>query len=548
MTARLFIGASPHGLQEWGADIVRLNEFQPGEQVGLLSPMDGQDCFLQLCVAPARKGEAHPSLHPLGDPESFDLPPIRFMDGRRAALLAPIGEGSPLPREGFVLVNRQLEPFARYVPFAPKEHPLKTPPSASPDDRSASRNWPDWRFELAARGVALFIGGAENRRFPQDVVIVLGDLLSELPPGAREAWLNPLVIGFRGEAAAPGLAPLPAQEREIPRAIREAAEAGAWMLVPEMSMEARRRLVGWRAFFGRGGASPLNALFDPARGAATAAPAHADALADLAALDEIGGVFHVAADGKGPWRWTPPEPGGEKIGVAQAQLRRALLARLDLVEASADSASRLYEWRRSLQRPMIESQALEGVGSRASIVERLAGAARVPTVGRQMGAALERLAEAAGALTPEDAAAVFAPLIGEAFHDLGDDRVGTDLRAAQQTIARDFLKPRSGVRAEMTSPDLEGIERAAFESEWSGFALDLFASAGAGPDETLREISGPGGAPYEADYDSPWWSAFWRHCVAGEKGRRFLLSRRVRAFVLDSSVLDGSAFLAEDAR
>ena len=81
-----------------------------------------------------------------------------------------------------------------------------------------------------------------------------------------------------------------------------------------------------------------------------------------------------------------------------------------------------------------------------------------------------------------------------------------------------------------------------------GFALDLFASAGAGPDETLREISGPGGAPYEADYDSPWWSAFWRHCVAGEKGRRFLLSRRVRAFVLDSSVLDGSAFLAEDAR
>lgn len=537
MTDRFFIGA-PVNRQEdggiWGHSIARPEMREAGAQFKVLSPDNEQSRFLPL-YARFVSGDS-PHLHAFA-PEARIGDAASLFAATNTALLVPIGEGSPFPPSGFLLTDHNLRALHRYAPPSTEDPRFK--------------DWPDWRFELAARGLAFFLGQPASQREKTDGhLIKLGDVLRELPPDAREAWLNPLAVSFRAGTAIPGLQPGERPTTDFARAIHDAQTHGVWTLAPRLSEAARRRFVGWRALLPNGGKpSLLRGLFEEAESGDSRFRQYFRApLADLAALDDMQGAFHSAADGASLWRWAPPQRMEERE-ADESQLCAVLLDALGL-EAEPDPAPDLPDWQKKLPewRPQRETALLEDVDAETPVWRLFEAASETKSRLDQTDDLLSRLASAAKTLSSRipqaEVAKVFEPLQENAFSFSASAplRIHVDMNEAHRTIAEEFFKPRSRVGAAMTGPQVDADSRADFDAKWEGKSIDLFRSPRGGAIETLAVLTDPGLEAAATDHSQIWHTAFWRHCVGGD-GSRFRLVEGESVFKLDLSRLDGPAAL-----
>ncbi|WP_419695411.1 hypothetical protein ACN2CC_02075 [Mesorhizobium muleiense] len=524
MTERLFIGAlGPEDRVQWGKAVAG-QTVVPDDQLRVVSPVDSQNKFLELWCT-NRDGEL--VIVPLQD-QTRDALPKSYVEALETVLLAPIGDGSPIPSAGFLLVNPQHAPLRLYGTLKPE-----------PD-------WPDWHFELAMRGIALFRGVAPGNKVPAAVTrIILGDPVGQPPADSTKLWLNPLVLSLRDGVAIPGLDG-EASDVHLKQAVSRAVAERQWMLVPRLSIGARRRLVGWQAFFAGARHSLLRALFFAETPATPERPQLQPApLQDLAALDDIGGTFHNPADDVRSWRWEPP---AADVGKAEAQLRRTLLDSLDLAE-KADPSPNRFSWNRSLSVGR-DLDSLD-IPAKASLEERLNGAAQLPGNSRAQRATLEALSIAVEELArklPIDATEIFSPLPTEGAFFEPDGKVTVSLHTALQTIAKHYFAPRSPVAVSLLGPRTSAGDEAQLREKYTRRSIDLFVASGGEAVETLLTVLDGGGAAAETVWGSRWETAFWRHCITGDGATRFVLTPGRDGFVLDQSLLDGPDLLMENAR
>jgi hypothetical protein len=528
VTERLFIGAiGPEGRVQWG-DTVAGQKVVPDDRLRMVSPVRSENQFLELWCT-TKDGQL--VILPLKN-QTQDALPKSYIEALETVLLAPVGDGSPIPSAGFQLVNRQYRLLRLYLPLEPK-----------PD-------WPDWHFELTMRGMALFGGVAPGTNVQEAVTrIILGDSVGRAPADATKLWLNPLVLSVRNGVAIPGLDD-EASDVHLKQAVIRAVAERQWMLVPHLSIGARRRLVGWRAFFAEARHSLLRALFFAETPATPKRPQLKPApLQDLAALDDIGGTFHNPADDVRSWCWEPPAANVD-VGAAEAeaQLRSTLLDSLGLAKEADPSPNRV-NWNRNLSAGR-DFYSLD-IPAKASLEERLAGAAQLPGNDRAQKATLEALSIAVKELArklPADATEIFLPLQTEGAFFESDGKVTVSLHTALQTIAKHYFAPRSPVAASLLGPRTSAGDEAQLQEKYTRRSVDLFVAAGGGVVETLLTVLDGGGAAAETVWGSRWEPAFWRHCITGDAATRFVLTPGSDGFVLDQSLLDGPDLLMENPR
>lgn len=523
MSDRLFIGAVGHAQRTtWGVAVARPQIFPDPEGFTVISPRTDRSRFLELCITDTGGSLC---LLPLGragkDYEDH-------FAGQDTVVLAPIGNGSPISASGFTLANSQHQALRHYIPL-----------DGSKTDK---RVWPDWRFELAIRGLALFLGvpaGGDARPGPD---VILGKAVAKRPSGGLVAWLNPLVVGFAGDLAVPGLKGGAQVHVHFTTAIRAAIDAGQWMLVPSLSTAARRRLLGWQTYCAGLTTSLLGRLFNGDPHGVRGEQLNPLRLADLAALDELDGVFHVGADRRAVWQWAAP---AGPVDPALAQLRAVLLEALGL-EAAPETAPGRYVWSRGLPGPRRRLFELPGLAG-SSVEARLAAAATRIATGRRVRAALLGFADLGKRVEtgmPSDATDLLDPLLSGVFHERGGE-VSVDVNAELQVIATDFLAPRSPMVASLGRPVVADEHTDAFATKWVATSIDLFTSPGNAAVEALLNIVDPGTVSAESRYDGNWWSVYWRYCVVGDDTSLFRLRPDDGGwFTLDESELDGSDVLS----
>lgn len=545
MTDRLFIGTLGRVFIDtlgreycvpWGADVVHQQVVQDNK-LRVVSPVRSENRFLQLWCMRQDKDLVIVPLKSQIQREGLD--PKMFFKDLETVLLAQIGDGSPIPSAGFMLVDGQYKPLRHYIPLKPM-----------PD-------WPDWHFELAMRGMTLFEGVAapgndtnetnKKRAATKVTRIILGAAVDQKPAEGSELWLNPLVLSLRSGADIPGFDDNPGDVL-LKQAVFRAVNEKQWMLVPRLSIEARRRLVGWQVFFADAGHSLLRALFcaekpgQPKRPQLKPAP-----LQDLAALDDIGGTFHNRADGNSCWHWAPPADNGN-VDAAELQFRDILLDSLGLMEEQDPSPDRIG-WERSL--PAGRDYQQLDITATSSLEKWLAGAVRLPHNSRALKAALDKLSSAVKELAqklPADVEEIFSLLQTEGAFLVSDGKVFVSLYTALPTIATHYFKPRSDVAASLLGPRTSQDDQAQLLQKYPSHSIDLFAAAGGGWVETLQTVLDGDDAAAESVWGSRWETPFWRHCISGDQAKRFELTPASDGFRLDQSLLDGPDLLRGNAR
>lgn len=557
-TPRLFIAKFFRDIENcWPHEVVHPPEpsfRSPDEEAIVYSPTAPGQCGLPLALY--HWGEGVRSLHVVSPTEvDFNL---NLMTNSKTVVWVPVDGAFGDCRDGFVLQDRRGAVKAVFEPCF----------------RDVPPGWPDWRGVLNARGVALLTHDGdpawrfERARADNWPMVTLGARMIKIDEDRRnrgeyeEGWINPLVVGFRGAAAIPnfGVDSKPGRKNSTPihKAISEAVDAGTWQLVPMLDDDATRRFIGWSAVRvishqedqegeSRTGSSLLASLFFPEKSVC---------LADLAALDMLGGCFKADCEREGgtvQWRWHLPI---NNLSASDMQLAYHLAQACGLLHAPLDKkldkkAAEVFSWRWP-EEPLLragEFVPLTNAGGEERASERL------ETVIHLLESASRKECEALGPdgpmlypfaaallvegrkLVPSLAKRVFEPL----SHTLSDHNGQSllDVEALFSILVKLFFNPKSAVLARMTALRLVDIEPETFEGGWGKRWMDLFQSHGNGPADTLRTLLYPAGKPSDrATFRYGWWSSFWRHCVARrDEAGPFHLMGEDRVFTLDKSKL-----------
>lgn len=584
MIPRLFIAGINRGEQTWGKGVCRPPEFDAGgplhEKAIVYSPFHPSQCALKL------------ALRELSLPQGTQLTmyvvssrsePPNIVDPRTSALvddsgtlLIPISGEFANCRNGFLLVDRNRAPIVAFQPPFSSMHHFAWP--GSPD---SWKYWPDWRVALNLRQLALVrtiappdtgIDKARENRWPE---VVLEDLPYEEAPKDKIGWANPLAVGYREDAgvgdADESMKPTNTSGSDICRAISEAIDNGSWWLIPMLSKDAVRRLVGWNAVWGRlSDRSLLASLFTKGNAMATE-NSHFAGMADLAGLDSLKGCFEAVHEhGRPIGRWLWHLPAETDLGAMQ--LARHLTKNLELtICAPLAEESRVLHWRRRHRWPRGKLFLVEGASGEQKVVDHLAAVSSMISSKADLGPDGPTLKKLILPLKDEAKRfdrhvgdcvftnGILEPLLNVMFNDrpVGSDGNHLYNGGTISILARFFFTPESRVLVRMTALRTKNMDCKKFDERWNAWRMDLFQSPGGGPAETLRaaieHLPWPGEEERKTEREGvyretreergAWWSSFWRYCVVGKRDVSFVLWRREQIFRLDRSTLDGGARL-----
>ena len=462
----------------------------------------------------------------------------RFLKNQKGVMWIPTQGHFRCCRHGFVLKGRDDNVIATFGPLF---------------DKGSDGNFLDWGTILNAHGIALLVfrgtkfeSEAAKNAWP---VVVLDDSENGVPEReSEEGWINPLVVSYSHIGAIPGINK-ELDDKTTNAIDKEIASAINWELFPLLGKATMRRFVGWSAISNTIGKNPFNSRLTSllcAGSFSSIAKSRSAFVADLAALDELGGCFECLWDLDNKvtkWQWCQPE----ELGAGPAQLARHLACRLGLeVVLKPDNKTMdVFNWnlrmpppRRREAVPLEKSDVDQGIVGRLGALSDIGTVvADAPTL-QPLACALKEEAEI---LNPDVARLLFQPL-DAAFIPAETGILLLDPRMMFKTIERQFFLPKSPVLIPITAVKLINFDhetREEFEKEFGGRWIDLFRSPGRGAAETLRAIIGTGNtAAKETIWKDGWWSAFWRHCVVGEQDMQFCLGIPDRKFLLGVSRLD----------